>query len=260
MITYYRTYYIGFGLGTTLLGLVIFLILQWLQVPSGNLVDWLIGVASFWWLLTIVVVPWNVYFDAKEVIVDAAISKDKQIEFDEKNLDYVKKISRWSLIIALSLHLISAVALYSLAALGISSIGYVSSAATLLLTGLRPSFRAYEYLAMRLAAIREEIKYPREDILELRNRFNQLEIKVKNIDDKFDLSDPDSWIVTQQREWSKIHQDIIHLQDNLAQFKQKNKAEHQHISEQANSAISRLTEDSQFLAQVREIIRFFKSA
>ena len=43
----------------TLLG---FSILQWFHVPAGNFLDWVIGGASFWWLLVIVTVPWNVYF------------------------------------------------------------------------------------------------------------------------------------------------------------------------------------------------------
>ena len=45
--------------------------------------------------------------------------------------------------------------------------GYVSSGAALLLTGLRPALRAYQYIATRLSMIRQQIKYPREDVCEV---------------------------------------------------------------------------------------------
>lgn len=159
--------------------------------------DWVIRVASFWWLLSILTIPWNVYFDAKEVASEAAISQNKGIAIDSEQFKYVNTVSRAALLIAIALHLFSALGLYELAAMGISSVGYVSSFATLLLTGLRLAIRGYQYLAYRLSNIRQQITYPREDILELRNRFNRLENQVNDLDNKLNLSNPNSWISKQ---------------------------------------------------------------
>ncbi len=256
MMWNYTLYSFGLGIVT----LLFFGILQWLHIPSGNIVDWLIGVASFWWLITIVTVPWNVYFDAKTAIAEAEQSLEKGIPVEDKQVRYVQKVARWSLLLAIALHFLSAVGLYSLAIAGISAVGYVASAATLLLTILRPAFRAYQYLAARLMAIRREIKYPREDVLDLRSRLEMVTATVRQIEEKLDPHEPHSWVATTTRDMAKQRENLAALQAQLDQDRANNALEHQKIAREAQQSISQLTEDSQFLGHVREIIRFFKTA
>jgi hypothetical protein len=252
--------YFGFSFGFSFFLLVAFFILQWLNIPAGNLVDWLIGIASFWWLFAIITIPWNVYFDAQEVIAEAHISRQKNIPIDEKQLKYVQKVAYFSIIVAIALHFLSALALYFLAASGISVVGYVSSVATLLLTVLRPAIRGYQYLALRLRAIRQEIKYPREDVLELRQRVLMMENTLKNLEQILDPNNKDSLVKKQEQEWQELRRNYQQLRANLEHFQAINQQEHDNISKNARQAIAQLTEDSQFLEQVREIIRFFKKA
>ncbi|HBY79350.1 MAG TPA: hypothetical protein DEG47_20630, partial [Cyanobacteria bacterium UBA11148] len=178
--------FIGLSAILGILTLLTFGLLQWLHISAGHFLDWVIGVASFWWLLVVVTVPWNVHFEAKQVLADAAQSTDKGIVIDERQVNYANVVAKRSLLVAIILHLLSAVGLYTLAATGISAVGYVSSGAALLLTILRPSVRLYEYLAVRLAMIRQEFQYPREDIMELRERFSILESSVKRIQEQLD--------------------------------------------------------------------------
>jgi hypothetical protein len=249
---------ISFGLGIT--ALIAYAILQWLHIPVGNFVDWFIGIASFSWLLIIVTVPWNIYFDAREVIAEANISQEKKIPVDQKQLNYVSKVSKISIIVALALHILSALGLYLLSATGISPVGYISSIATLLLTFLRPAVRTYKYLATRLAMIRQQIKYPREDVIELRGKVTQLETDVKQLLKEMDLENADSLVYKQQQEWQTTRKNLANLKAQLEAFDAKNEVAHQYLSQEAKSAISQLTEDGQFLDHVREIIRFFKTA
>ncbi|ACK71937.1 conserved hypothetical protein [Gloeothece citriformis PCC 7424] len=251
---------VGSSIGLGILILILFGILQWLQIPTGNLIDWLIGIASFWWLMVIVTVPWNVYFEAQEVNAEADISREKEISIDEKQVSYVKQVQKWSLVVAIALHILSALGLYVLAATGISGVGYISSGATLLLTGLRPAIRTYEYLAARLSMIRQQIKYPREDILELRQRFEQLENNVEELQKKLDVNEPESWATIQEEKVKQVRQEYTDLLAQLEYFQARNKAEHEQLSREAKNAIAQLTEDSQFLGHVREIIRFVKTA
>jgi hypothetical protein len=173
--------FIGVCVGLLILVLGSFGILQWLHIPAGNFLDWVIGAASFCWLLVIVTVPWNIHFDAKEVLAEAALSAEKGIAVDEKQVKYAKVVANRSFWVAIAFHILSTIGLYTLAATGVSSVGYVSSGAALLLTALRPAVRTYEYLARRLAMIRQELQYPRQDIWELRNRFDNLELAVKQL-------------------------------------------------------------------------------
>ncbi|WP_341734656.1 hypothetical protein [Microcoleus sp. EPA2] len=250
----------GFGASTGLFLLLVFAILQWLHIPAGSFIDWVIAIAIFEWLLLIVTVPWNIHFEAKEVLAQAKESSEKGIVVDDKQVKYVTVLASRSLVVAIGLHLLSAIALYTLAATGISPIGYLSSGAALLLTLLRPGIRGYQYLAARLTMIRRQFLHPREDILELRSRFANLESTINNLEAKFNSNDPNSWVAIQERQQEATRRDLTRLAASLEDLSATNQAEHTKLAREAESAIAQLTDDGKFLNHVREIIRFFKEA
>ena len=250
----------GFTVGLVLLMLLAFGVLEWLDLPTGNFLDWIIGLASFWWLLVIVTFPWNIYFGAKGVLAEAAASQEKGITVEEAVRQYVSKVERGALWVALGLHLVSAVVLYWLAVLGIGAIGYVSSAAAVLLTGLRPAVSAYRYLVKRLESIGKTLTYPREDVVELRSRVDKLAKEQERLAQQMDLDFPDSWCAKQQRTVDAFRHDLAVLAATYEQLKATNEQDHERISKETRSAIAQLNEDSLFLDRVREIIRFFKEA
>ena len=250
--------FIGISISFGILVLIVGGIGQWLHISAGNLIDWLIGIASFWWLLIIITIPWNIYFDAREAIEEAQVSRKKGLEFEQKQLNYVQKVAYWSLVGAIALHGISAIALYLLAATGISNVGYVSSALTLFLTILRPAIRGYQYLTKILSNFRKEIKYPREDVLELRNRVKTIETSMQRIQAKLDTNNPDSLISKQQQKTQENKTELARLKALLEELETQNKVEHEQLSREAKNAIAQLNEDSQFLGHAREIIRYSK--
>ncbi|MBD0346965.1 MAG: hypothetical protein ICV63_19495 [Coleofasciculus sp. Co-bin14] len=252
--------FLVFTVGLVVLVLTSFGMLQWLHIPTGNLIDWVIATASFWWLLVIVTVPWNVHFQAKEVLAEAEVSKEKGISVDEKQIKYTEVLAKRSFWVAIALHIFSAIGLYTLAATGISAVGYISSGAALLLTALRPAVRTYEYLATRLAMIRQEFTYPREDVWELRNRVTTLEDTLKRMEEQLDPEEPYSWVATQQRHQVEMRQELARLAASVEELRATNEVQHDRLSREAKQAIAQLTIDGQFLDHVREIIRFFKTA
>ena len=252
--------FFGFGFGIGILVLLAFGILQWLHIPAGSFIDWVIAVAIFEWLLVIVTVPWNIHFEAKAVVDEAALSVQKGIKVDDKQVEYASLVAKRSLWIAIVLHLLSAAGLYTLAVTGISVVGYISSGAALLLTFLRPAVRTYEYLAARLAMIRQELTYPREDVWELRNRFTIVEESLKRIDEQLDPEEPYSWVSTYQRFQGETRKELAQLATSLEELRATNDSQHERLSREAKHAIAQLSTDGQFLDHVREIIRFFKTA
>lgn len=252
-----------FGIFTVVLTILVLLIfgsLHFLQIPTGNFVDWAIGAASFWWLILIVTVPWNIHFGAKAILAQAAESTQKEITVDDRQLRYVEKLARRSLWVAISLHILSAFGLYALAATGISSIGYISAAAALSFTIVRPAIAFYQYLARRLRRIGREFSYPREDIVELRHRVIHLETTIERLEYQLDGEKPDSLATNQRREAEGLRRDLSRLATAYEDLKATNQAEHDRLSREAKNAIAQLSADSQFLDNVREIIRFFKTA
>ena len=256
----YFNLFISSTISIVVTSLLAFSILLWFHVPAGYFLDWIFGGASFWWLLIIVTVPWNIHFKAKETLFDAEQSIEKKISVDEKQLKYVKLLVKRSLIIAIFLHILSTIGLYTLAATGISAVGYISSGAALLLTGLRPAISAYEYLYKRLTNIGRELKYPREDIVELRNRFNAVEEKVFIIEEQLNPENADSLAAKQKTHSQQTRKELATIAATIEELKATNKIEHERLSRESKQAIAQLSTDGQFLEHVREIIRFFKAA
>jgi hypothetical protein len=252
--------FLFFSMGLIVLILLVFGVLRLLQIATGDFLDWLIGAASFWWLLVIVTVPWNIHFAAKTVLADAAKSEQERIAVNAQQTRYVQQVAQRSLWSALALHLISAIGLYTLAATGISAIGYISSIAAVLLTVLRPAIAFYQFIAARLWEIGNTIKYPREDVVELRHRVIHLEASVQQIEYQLNAENEDSTAATLQRTLNAIRQDLTQLAANQEDWKATNQAEHDRLSREARNAIAQLSTDGQVLDHVREIIRFFKSA
>ena len=252
--------FVSFSLGLPLVVLLSFAMLQWFQIPTGHPLDWLIGTASFWWLIVIVTVPWNIHFEAKSVLADAELSRTDGIALDDQQVEYAKRVAQRSLGVAVLLHVISAVSLYGLAAAGISAIGYVGSGAALLLTVLRPAIAFYGYLAARLGQIRRTIRYPREDVLEVRDRVARLEYAVQHLEHQISVDRADSLMATQQRQLTALRQDLTQVAASVDTLSATNQAEHDRLSREARSAIAQLSTDGQVLDHVREIIQFFKNA
>jgi hypothetical protein len=257
----------GFSVLLVFIALFAFAILQWLQIPSGSFLDWIIGLASFWWLLAIVTIPWNIHFSAKQALDNATISKEKNITVDPKAVAYVRQVAGRSLIVAIALHLVSAVGLYSLAASGISAIGYVSSVAALLFTGLRPAIVFYQYLVDRLRSIDRSFKFPREDVRTVDERLTDaiatLEMtidRVQQLEQELSLESANSFATRQTARLQVLTDELQALSVEQRQQTIEAQADRDRIRAEARNAIAQITADGQFLEHVREIIRFVKTS
>ena len=249
-----------FNSGLIFLVLLTFAGLNWFQIPTGNILDWAIGMGIFEWAILIVTVPWNIYFSARSAVQTGRESQERGIEVDDRQIQYASSIATRSLIIAIGLHLVTAIGLYWLAISGVTALGYWSSVGVLLLTLLRPAISTYEYLGTRLTALQAQFAYPRADILELRDRFQQLENRVAQLSGQLDPTDDTSWMNNQNHRWETNRTELAKVTAAIADLKASNELDHQRLAQEARQAISQITVDGQFLEHARELIRFFKTA
>jgi hypothetical protein len=250
----------AFNSGLIFIALLAFGLLNWFQIPTGSILDWAIGIGIFEWAILIVTVPWNIYFKAKAALETGQESQLQGISVEDRQIQYASGIATKSLIIAIGLHLGTAIGLYWLAINGITSLGYWSSIGVLLLTLLRPAISTYEYLATRLGAMQEQFAYPRPDILELRGRFEQLEYQVAQLTSQLDPESDTSWLSQQNYRWENNREELSRITVSMADLKASNELDHQRLAQEARQAISQITVDGQFLEHARELIRFFKTA
>ncbi|MBD0256308.1 MAG: hypothetical protein ICV83_11365 [Cytophagales bacterium] len=252
--------FLGSLASITLLVLITFAGLQLLHIEVGRLVDWVIGVAICWWLVGVVVIPWNTHFAAREVLDEARASAEKGIPVKEESVRYARRLSKRFFWLAIGLHLATALGLYLLAYYEVTVLGYLASVAALGLTFLRPLQRAYEHLSYKLRSMSEQIRYPREDVAELRDRVAQLEEKLKALAHALDAAEEGTWAHGQAQAIARLEAQLAHTSGQLEALAQLNRKEHETLARQSAAEIAKLSEDAQFLNQVRELIRFFKSA
>ncbi|MCC5946165.1 MAG: hypothetical protein JJT94_14640 [Bernardetiaceae bacterium] len=246
--------------GLTILALIVFAVLKWIDIPVGDFLDWVVALAIVWWLTLVTTVPWNMHFKAKEVISDAQRASNTQIKIKTSDLDYASRIAKIYLTVAIFMHIISAVGLYLLAYFQISPVGYIGAVAALMLTLLRPSVRMYAYIQYRLSAISQEIRYPKEDINTLKMRLDEWESTLRNIEYQQNPNNMDSQTAQILRNIESLKQDHRQLHERVAQIATSQKQDFDLLSKNTEKKIARLSEDAQFLNQVRELIRFVKEA
>lgn len=252
--------FVGGVLGLSLGVVLVFGLLRWLGIPTGQLLDWVIGLTSFWWLLVVVTIPWNVHFGARAVVSEAAESHRRGLAVDDAQVAYARRWVRWSLLGAVALHTISAAGLYWLAAAGISAIGYLGAAAALLLTGLRPAIAGYAYLSERLAAIGQAVRYPREDVLSLRSDLREALGRLQDVERALNPEEAGSLAARHEAALAELRQRCEQLRLALDALQASNASEHARLSREAEQAVARISADGQVLDHVRELVRFFKSA
>ncbi|WP_051295895.1 hypothetical protein [Eisenibacter elegans] len=242
--------------GVLLLALLTFSVLQWLQMPVGTFIDWLIGIVAFVWLMTLITVPWNIYFEAREVL---SLQKNPTKPIPSHiSMSYVSRVAVFSLLSAIVLHILTAAGLYWLAYQNISAVGYYASVVAAILTFLRPSMSAYEYLSAQLAAIRQEVDYPKEDVYALKKRVLDLEILLKNLSSELDESKEDSWRKKIDQKIQQQQSALRQQQQQLESLYQNNEQAHEQLAQQTQKAVAQLTQDGQFINNIVEIIRFIK--
>lgn len=252
--------FVGGAFGLSLGVVLVFGLLRWMGMPTGQLLDWIIGLASFWWLLVVVTIPWNIHFGARHVLVEVAESRRRGIVVEESHVTYARRWVRWSLLGAISLHLASAAGLYGLAIAGFSAIGYLGSVAALLLTGLRPAIAGYTYVSERLRAIGEAVRFPREDIVTLRNDLRDALSRLTHVEQALNPEIPGSLIAQHTIALGELRQSYERLRLAHDEQRATNAAEHARLAREAEQAVARISADGQVLDHVRELVRFFKSA
>jgi hypothetical protein len=234
----------------------------WRTIELANIatIDWIIGIISFVWLIGIVTVPWNIHFQARDIVNEAQESRERGIEVQESDIAYGKRWMDWSLTLAVALHVLTACILLWVAWSGVSFLGYFGAAAAILLTFLRPIVRGYDYVSERLRSIQREIHYPREDVVSMRAKVEELERSVEELEQRFDVTREHSWAF-EDAVWKTRHsEELERLRVAVDNLREMNKLEHERISRDAQNAMAQVLGDAAIVNHVREIIRFFKQA
>jgi len=243
-----------------LLALAAFGLVKWIGVNPGEIKDWVIGFFIFWWLVVVVTLPWNLYFSAKNLLAnsDRAIKSGRAIK--ETELIYLKRWEKFSFVLAIGLHIITAIVLAYVQYAGFSAFGYIGAAAAILLMAFRPAIRAYDYLMSRLKNIGREIDYPADNVQTLLDRCSSVDNHLALVNQKLNLDDQESWASSLVTKLQSHTAELDHIRTQLEDLRRLNNEEHRQLARDAESAAAQIAEDGKVLNHVRELVRFFKEA
>ena len=243
-----------------LVTLIIFGVVKWMGVNPGEIKDWIVGFFIFWWLVVVVTLPWNLYFSAKNLLAnsDRAIKNGRPIKDTE--VIYLKRWEKFAFILAIALHVLTALVLTYMQYGGFSDLGYMGASAAILLMGFRPAIRAYDYLMSRLKSIGREIDYPADNVQILLDKCEKLEHKLHLINEQLNLEEQSSWASNVDSKISLHATEQEQLRIQIEDLRRINNEEHRKLARDAESAAAQIAEDSKVLNNVREIVRFFKEA
>lgn len=151
------------------------------SVQAGHLADWIMGVLCFFWLLVLLKAPWDLYFQAHRVVFEMQRSKERGIAVIEGREAYVLRLRQKLGLLAIGLHLLSAALAAAVAFRSGGAVGYWFALFFLVSTVFRPLMAVYVYLTHKLRELNREVRYPREDVEELREKVDWQERTLRDL-------------------------------------------------------------------------------
>lgn len=154
------------------------------SVAAGHLLDWIMGGFCLLWLLILLKVPWDLYFQAQQVAFELQRAGERKIVVPVERDAYIRALRRRLGWLAVGGHLFSAALVALVAYFSHGQVGYYFAGFYLVSTVFRPAVAGYVYLRQKLRAIAEETHFPREDIGTVLDRLERQEITVRDLTDQ----------------------------------------------------------------------------
>ncbi|MFI0351246.1 hypothetical protein [Actinomadura sp. 9N407] len=164
---------LAIGLFAAAVGAVVLIFVA--DVPLSDVLSFGAGALSLAWLILLLTVPWNVYFQARQVIQEIGISRDRGLEIPTEREAEARTIAGRMRAAAIGAHLVSAAVMAVITYFSGAAVGYYFVGFYLLSTFFRPAHAWFVHLRRRLGTMLRETRYPRDDVLDLVDRMRFLE-------------------------------------------------------------------------------------
>jgi len=157
-----------------LIGAAAALLFAWLGrlagVPLATLLAIGAGGVALAWLIVLVTVPWNLYFAARQVVADMAVSRERGITVRAAQEAEAGRLARRMLWLALGAHIGTAAVVAVLTYFSGATVGYYFAGFYLLSTAIRPAVAYVAHVRDRIKVLTRESTYPRDDVASLKRR------------------------------------------------------------------------------------------
>jgi hypothetical protein len=185
------------------------LLVTWLSHLAGvsvrTLASIAVGAIALAWLIVLVAVPWNLYFGARRVVIQMAVSRERGIVIPDSAEAEARRIAKRMLWFALGGHVVTAVVAAVITYFAGGTVGYYVTGFYLFSVLIRPAIAYFAHLRERIRALARESTHPREDVVSLRDRMDELTGSFKEL-----TADQRSLADDLRRAESRLADDIAH--------------------------------------------------
>jgi hypothetical protein len=161
------------------------ILIAWLARLAGVQLRTVLSIAAsgaaLAWLILLLAVPWNLYFAARRVTAQMAVSHTRRILVPASDGAEASRIQRRMLWFALGGHVLTALVTGVITYVSGAMIGYYFAGFYLLSAAIRPAVAYFSHLRERIGVLSHESLYPREDVVTLREQVDGLTGRVRQL-------------------------------------------------------------------------------
>jgi hypothetical protein len=150
-------------------------------VPLATTASIGVGGVALAWLIVLVTVPWNLYFAARRVVGEIAVSRERGIAVPPAHEAEAGRIAHRMLRFALGAHVSTAAAAAVIAVISGAQVGYYFAGLFLLSTAVRPAAAYLAHVRHRINTLTRETTHPRDDVASLKQRVDRVAGSVKEL-------------------------------------------------------------------------------
>ncbi|AKF09008.1 hypothetical protein DB32_006157 [Sandaracinus amylolyticus] len=220
-------------------------------IPPAVALDAGMGAVALVGLFALVRLPWDLYFQARALVVEQAESVARGIAVSDADRASASRVASRLLALCISLHAMAAALLALASAVTGGRVGYAFAAFYLLSIVLRPIEAAYRHVAERLAGMRERARYPREDVMRWVDVVRGLELARDEHVKRFEAID--ARIET-------THDAIRECDERARGQARALDAKLDRVLAELERTIARVSEDRELVAGLRALSRLLRSA
>ena len=213
----------------------------------------LCGLFGLFSLLVLLKLPWDLYFQAKDLLYDQEESLRKEIDVALEDQEYAKKAKYRLLFLCLFSHGFCAAIAAFISYQSKSQIGYYFALIFLISTIFRPLLAYYQKERERLFRLKEQCHIPREDSHDLKQRLKKVEHLFSQFEGEFE-----NHVNETEKNTHNLNFLIRNLEVESKSFQKRNKEQYQNVLNQFGKSIEKLTEDQELLRGIRAMLRLMK--
>ncbi len=207
-----------------------------------HLLDVVMGVLCFLWLLVILKAPWDLYFKARAVEFEQTRATERNIVLEAGHETYVRQLHPKLLLLAIGTHLFSAALIAGITFAAHGKVGYYFAVFYLVSTGFRPLLAGYEYLMGKLHALSSAAYFPRFDSVELEQKIRVLEEMYRLEEERYNALNAELY-----REKTEREEETFRLRQSLTE-----------IGNEFEATISRLSTNEEVVRGLRALVAFVR--